>query len=111
MAKRLFLLGVDDLDDKNQSCVRWDDVGNTFWSISELARNNQNRLIANAQSGETFIISLDHLTGAQFEFQRLVAIMGAVKLQAVCQRACVIQDHRITSFELRACSFFCDQIS
>src|SRR6185369_15235275 len=102
---------VDDLDDKNQSRIRRDDVGNAFWPVSKLARNHQDCMIANAQFADTFIPSLDHLTGAKFECKRLIAIMGTVKLHAVCQRPCVIQDHRITCFELTACSFFCDQIS
>src|SRR5882762_5985511 len=79
--RRLF--HVQQFDVEQQRRVRRDRAAGAAGAISELRRDDERPLAADLHAREALIPALNHLAGAEFEFEWVVAIARAVELLAV----------------------------
>ena len=59
---------------KDQSSIGWNNTASATRAIAHLCRNDQRAFTANLHASDTFIPTLDDMSGAQGEAKELAAI-------------------------------------
>ena len=93
------LVDLHQLDVKIQRRPRRNDVTGSTITIGQPRRDDQLTTRPGTHVEQTLVPSLDHLTLAQGELERLAAVQARVELGAVRQRTC-----RVTAGQVRSWS-------
>ena len=91
------LVNFEQLYFKDQRGIGRDCSGISSCTVGELGRYREPHLVADTHSGDAAVPSCNHLSGAQHERERLVAIDGAVELGPVRQPASVMDGDGFSS--------------
>src|SRR5689334_11568073 len=86
----LGLLYSQHLDLKGEGGVRRYDASGSPGSIAQRRRNNEPALAADPHRADAFVPSLDHLTHADLELERLAVLVRTVELRSVLQSSYIV---------------------
>src|SRR3989338_253597 len=95
------LANFEKLDFENECRVRRNRT-DALCPIAKLRRNDERALAADPHTGETLLPPFYHTTFAEFELERLVAIVRAVKFRPVGKGSHVIDREQSASGRFRA---------
>merc|ERR1719228_488540 len=89
------LLGVNQLDLKEESSAARNDIASALVAITESWRNNQLPLLADAHAKHSLLPALDHLTHANLELEGFAAVVARVELGPGFEGAHVVHGEHV----------------